>query len=208
MTKLDEMIEVAIDVVVENAEEGFPVGISEKGKRILSTLRQAVASKKIYNAEYEDIKFTLSREFEKFATASAGWAGLTKTGNPLLYKFLYYSAAYDTNLRSIDKCTRGLEAFIAKGPDVIPLTGDLANAEAMRRDWDVLVGLAREYMKNIQTWKVVSGLLGQVKPFIVKGRKPVEHPPGYVSPEYHPPAAKVDAIKLVQAKLAEIVEPQ
>ena len=92
-----EILAVAWEVVADE----FPAGMSEKGQKALTALRQSVATKHIWNTDYNDIKSILSRDFEKAAS--------NLESDRTLSSFLYVAASSGLyQISSINKFARGV----------------------------------------------------------------------------------------------------
>ena len=92
-----EILAVAWEVVADE----FPAGMSEKGQKALTALRQSVVTRHIWNTDYNDIKSILSRDFEK----AAG----NLESDITLSSFLYVAASSGLyQISSINKFARGV----------------------------------------------------------------------------------------------------
>ena len=197
-----ELVRVAKEVMADE----YPVGMSDKGKEALGVLKKGIADKMLYNADYEEIKFRLSRDFEK--------SGIRSVSDPALSNFLYHASDSLLSLNSINKYARDVRKFIQKR-DMSPFfpspqypREQNESEKKIVENWDFYAAGAEKYVREVETWLVVVDLLKEVKPYVVKGRKPIERGPDYVPRVYVPPMAGSAAVNLVQAKLVEIVEAQ
>lgn len=197
-----EILKVAKELIADDV----PVGMSEKGKAALAMLREGLANKKIYNPDFEDAKSILSRDFEKAISA------MMNGKLPLLGKLLYVAGDASFSLNSISKPAREIRGFIQR-KDFAEISRYYQpqydnTAQTIIDNWNAYAADAERYLKDVETWAVISSLIKEVKPYIVKGRKPIERGPDYVPSQYVPPMAGTQAIKMVMGKLSEIVESQ
>jgi hypothetical protein len=184
------------------------VGISAKGAEALDKIRKGLVEEHIFNVDYEDAKGRLSRDFEK---ASFG----TKGTDHAFSSFIYHAQPSLLNLNSINKCARDIRAFI-KARDTSsffpnPAYSSREQSEEEKKiveNWDYYAVEAEKFVRDFETWAFIVPLFKEVKQYIVKGRKPIERPPGYEPRVYVPPMPGAQAVSLVKAKLEEIVEAQ
>lgn len=202
MLNQKQILKVAFNVVAGE----YPYGMDDRTKPFYEKLKQGFENKSIFNVDYEDIKFRFNRCFEGLDD------NLRKT-NEYLNLFLYLCAETSLNFVSINKYIRNIRSIIqSKNKDKINecLTyGHLKDKATYILDhYDEILREADEFIQGIESWLPVIAMLKEAKNYIVKGRKPIERPEGYVSPIYVPPLASNSAKQLVEAKLKEIVDAQ
>ena len=191
--------------IMERIADTFPIGLSEKGMTAFLALKKAVENKMIFNVDYDEIKFILSRNFEKWEDTNRG---------ELSY-FLYKASDSLLNLNNINKYARDVRKYNKKdAEDLIAKIRELHPQYEPTREMEMLANFdnlkkqSEKYLQDVETWSVVVSMLKEVKPYVVKGRKPIERGPDYVPRIYVPPMAGQEAVDLIKGKLLEIVEPQ
>lgn len=202
MNESRELLAVARELIADE----YPMGMSEKGKAALETLKRGIEAKSIFNVDYEEVKRILNRDFEKSDSQVVFDQGLRA--------FLYHASYSLLGLNNIGKYARDVRAFIKTHDTKMFFPNPAFPREQTEvekkvvENWDHYASESEKYLRGLETWIPVYLLIKEAKPFIVKGRKPVEHPPGWEPRVYVPPMPGAQAVSLVKAKLEEIVEAQ
>uniref|UniRef100_A0AAU8L0I2 Uncharacterized protein n=1 Tax=Serratia phage Kevin TaxID=3161161 RepID=A0AAU8L0I2_9CAUD len=135
----------------------YPARITEA----LNTLSQATAAKKIYNVDFESTKLTLTRAFEKLYQER-------------ISKIYFWGGLWEKQSEAENKATDGIT--VSTIPSVL---SGLKKVKAYK-------GPQTQFMQDIT--EVIEGLasiateINELKPFIVKGRKPSGKAPAPENP--------------------------
>jgi hypothetical protein len=169
-------------LIKEQVEENrYPLYLEERNKKWIDLLYDSLANKKIWNVDFNEAKFALSRNFEKigsfhlddFTKSTAEYAGIPEQE---VFRVWYEISKTLQTFQSINKLIRIFEA---------------------RKTSKV----AQKYLEVYKSWKVVKDLFDSLKEYVVKGRK-VD--PSKVKQVYQPPPQASKSLEIISSLLTDI----
>jgi hypothetical protein len=187
-----------MDLLKEDISDQYPLYISERNKKWIDLLRNAVEKKFIWNVDFKEANFALSRNFDdigrwvsngkggstddNFTVATAKYAGVGADQ----VRHTQYSVSQGTfqNFQSINKLIRIFEKAVVVD--------------------DGTSKVIQKYLELYKSWKTIKDMLDAVKSFITKGRRIDPTKPS--KPIYQPPTQSTKVLGEIKVLLENLIE--
>ncbi len=189
--------ELAYEVAAIVATQ-YPDGMSDRGKAAYDRLVEGFQNESIYNVDFKPASETLARDFEKAEEKLLKSIGEPTTGIGRAIRDVSDSL---TSLNSIKKIIRDHEKYLKK-PTFPKYIRDPLDFYDAKEPTPEMVKHAKTMLAFFKSWAPAYQLRKEVKPFVIKGRKPSGKPPKDV---YQPPASSRKSLTVINKMLTDLM---
>jgi len=189
------------NILKEQIENKYPLFLEERNKKWVDLLWNAKEKKFIWNVDFKEAKFALSRNFDEigsvsyhrgerlpgddFTKSTAKYVGVPEDSIHRAQRELF-GGTFQT-FQSINKLIHIAELYLGINK------GDGKGNKIIEK-----------YLELYKSWKVIKDLFDDVKPFITKGRRldPTKPP----KPIYQPPRQSMNVLGEIRLLLDNLIQ--